>query len=289
MISSKLGNKKSSITLAYNIVNNTTTKLSVSELSEIINIDKSSVNKIYGIYDYKTLPTTLSPYKVSRLIIDNKDNELLKNKLNKDSLNKIKLVNEVMSSTINNKKYNKSSLASLLGISEDKVGLLYSLYDSKKNNTNQKISLYDFIEFINKDVITNKEYKDRFNDEQKDELKTIDKIMNGSLKKDKYTSSEAFGLLKVLSDDLDKNLIDLVYLYFESINQYDKSWTLTIEELVNYINDDILTDNRFDDYIDSDKRKEINDAKESIKKAKDLLVSDKYSRVVLNTKYDFES
>ena len=288
MISSKLGNKKSSITLAYNIVNNTTTKLSVSELSEIINIDKSSVNKIYGIYDYKTLPTTLSPYKVSRLIIDNKDNELLKNKLNKDSLNKIKLVNEVMSSTINNKKYNKSSLASLLGINEDKVGLLYSLYDSKKNNTNQKISLYDFIEFINKDVITNKEYKDRFNDEQKDELKTIDKIMNGSLKEIQYTSSEAFGLLKVLSDDLDKNLIDLVYLYFESINQYDKSWTLTIEELVNYINDDILTDNRFDDYIDNDKKKEINDAKESIKKAKDLLVSDKYSRVVLNTKYTFE-
>jgi len=288
VINSKLGEKISLLSTSYKIVNNTTTKLSVSELSNIINLDKESVNKIYGLYDYQTKSTSLSPYKLTILIIKNKDNDLLKNKLNKDSLNKITLVNEVMSSTLNNKKYSKESLANLLGISKDKTGLLYSLYNSKHNKTNQTISLYSFIEFLNKDVITNKEYKDKFTNKQIDKIETINKVMNNSLKKTEYTSSEAFAMLKVLSDDLDKSLIDLVYLYYGSENEYDKSWTLTIEEFVNYLNEDILKDDRFTDFINKDKRKEITDAKDSISKAKDLLVSDKYSRVVLNTKYTFE-
>ena len=288
IIKSKLGDKIDLLSTAYGVVNNTTNKLSVSELSKIINLDSSSVNKIYGIYDYQTKTTTLSPYKLTILIIKNKDNSLLKGKLNKDSLNKIQLVNEVMGSSLNNKKYTKESMANLLGISKDKTGLLYSLYDSKHNNSNQTISLYSIIEFLNKDVITNKEYKDNFDNKQIDKIETIYKVMSNSLKRIEYTSSEAFAVLKVLSDDLDKTLIDLVYLYYDSENEYDKSWTLTIEEFVNYLNNDILNDDRFNDFINSDKRKEIMDAKESINKAKDLLVTDKYSRVVLNTKYTFE-
>ena len=83
--------------------------------------------------------------------------------------------------------------------------------------------------------------------------------MNNSLKGVEYTSNETFGILKVLSDDLDKSLIDLVYLYYDSENDYDKSWTLTIEEFINYLNDDILNDSRFTDFINSDKRDEIID------------------------------
>ena len=49
---------------------------------------------VYMIIKLKN--TTLSPYELTNLIIKNKDNSLLKGKLNKDSLNKIQLVNEVM-------------------------------------------------------------------------------------------------------------------------------------------------------------------------------------------------
>ena len=165
-----------------------------------------------------------------------------------------------MSSTLNNKKYSKEALASLLGISKEKVGLLYSLYNSKNNKDNQTVSLYSFIEYINKDVITNKEYKDRFTKDQIKKIETIDKVMNNSLKGVEYTSSEAFAMLKVLSDDLDKSLVDLVYLYYGSNNEFDKSWSMTIEEFVNYLNDDILKDERLTDFINEDKRKEIKDS-----------------------------
>ena len=63
---------------------------------------------------------------------------------------------------------------------------------------------------------------------------------------------------------------------------------MTIEEFVNYLNSDILTDSRFDDFISSEKRTTITNSKKTVAKSKKLIVSDKYSRAVLNTKYAFE-
>ena len=63
---------------------------------------------------------------------------------------------------------------------------------------------------------------------------------------------------------------------------------MTIEEFINYLNDDIIKDPRFEDFISSDKRTTIVDAKKTIDKSKKLIVSKKYSRAVLNTKYSYE-
>ncbi|MDE5539222.1 MAG: MMPL family transporter, partial [Bacilli bacterium] len=94
--------------------------------------------------------------------------------------------------------------------------------------------------------------------------------------------------LKVLSNDLDSELIDLVYIYHGSVNSYDSTWKMTVEEFVNYLNSDILTDKRFEDFIVQEMKETITDAQKSIKKAKNLIVSANYSRVVLNTKYASE-
>ena len=139
-----------------------------------------------------------------------------------------------------------------------------------------------------KDVMNNKDYSENFDTKKREKLTTINKIMNNSLNGTKYTSAEAFALLNILSDDLDKSLVELVYMYYGSNNEYDESWKMTIEEFVNYLNSDILTDSRFDDFISSEKRTTITNSKKTVDKSKKLIVSDKYSRAVLNTKYAFE-
>ena len=63
---------------------------------------------------------------------------------------------------------------------------------------------------------------------------------------------------------------------------------MTIEEFVNYLNETILNDERFDSYIDEDMHKDIIDGKQTIKDTKALLVGNKYSRVVINTWLDPE-
>ena len=50
-----------------------------------------------------------------------------------------------------------------------------------------------------------------------------------------------------------------------------------------------MQDSRFDDFIEDDMRKNITDAKETVNEAKDLLIGNGYSRVVINSKLEPEN
>ena len=287
-LSDKSSTASNMLNLAYKIVNNTNTTYNYLEISNITGTDKQEVNKIFGVYDYNNSPTTMTPLEFANLILENKDNELLKGKLTNSSINELSLVREVMKGTLDQTKYSSSNLSSLLNIDSDTMSLLFSLYNSKYIKSNEKISLKNYVDFIVKDVMNNKDYSENFDTKKREKLTTINKIMNNSLNETKYTSAESFALLNVMSDDLDKSLVELVYMYYGSNNEYDESWKMTIEEFVNYLNSDILTDSRFDDFISSEKRTTITNSKKTVDKSKKLIVSDKYSRAVLNTKYAFE-
>ncbi len=284
-----LKNNSSLLNLAYTIINNTDKSFTYNEISELTATDSDQIKKIYGVYDYNNQITTLTPFELANLVLTNKDNELLKGKLSSSSIKELSLVREVMNSTINKTKYTSSQLSSLLGINNDTMSLLFSLYNSKYIKSNQEISLYDYVNFIVNDVMNNKEYASNFDNDKKEKITTINTLMNNSLNKTKYTSKEAFNTLKVLSDNLDKSLLDLVYLYYGSNKEYNLSWKMTIEQFVNYLNSNIITDKRFNDFISKSKRATIKDAKKTVAKSKKLIVSDKYSRVVLNTKYAAEN
>ena len=76
-------------------------------------------------------------------------------------------------------------------------------------------------------------------------------IINASLNETKYTKDEVIAILSNLSDELEENTLALVYLYFGSSNEYDENWELTVEQFVNFLNDDILKDERFEDFIEN--------------------------------------
>ena len=289
LIQEKLTNLPANqLSLAYQVIINRKNHLSYQEISNILGIGVEKTKQIFGIYDYYNETTEMTPLELTNLILNNKDNELLKGKISNSEIGELSLVKEAMTSTLNDTKYTSSSLSSLLNIDNNTMSLLFSLYNSKYIKSNQDISLYNYVQFIVKDVMNNKDYSAKFDDAKKEKLTTINDIMNKSLNSITYTSTEAFTSLDTLSDNLDKNLVDLIYMYYGSNKEYDDSWKMTIEEFINYLNSDILTDSRFDDFINSEKRTTITDSKKTVDKSKDLIVSDKYSRVVLNTKYAAE-
>jgi predicted RND superfamily exporter protein len=288
LLSAHLETAKELLTIGYQIVNHTTTAYHYTEISQIIGVEESQVKQIFGVYDYHTKEKTMTPLSLANFIIDNKENPLLSNKISASSFKQLTLVKEVMNATLNHKNYSPKQLSTLLNINSDTMHLLFSLYDSKYIKANETISLYDFVHFIVNNVMNNKEFSGNFDYEKKEKLNTIASLMNQSLRKTEYTSNEAFAILKILSDDLDQSLIDLVYLYYNSQHEFDDTWTMTVEEFINYLNTDIIRDSRFDDFINADKRKTITNSKKTIDTSKELIVSDKYSRVILNTKYSFE-
>lgn len=284
-----LENKESVIKKAYIITNNINTKYNYKEISNIIQIDKNITNKIYGIYDYLNYKNELSPYELVSLIWKNKNNELLKDKLNSSILEELNIANITMTSTIANKKYQSKELSNILNVDNKKLSLLYSLYDSTYINKNNKVSLNNYINFIISDVINDKDFSNKFNNNSKSKLITISKIISNSLNEKKYSSKELTTLLKNLNKTINFDLIDLIYTYNGSINKYNNNYQMTIEELINYLNTDIVNNLKYKDFINDSMNNKIIESKNLINKSKGLIVSDNYSRAVLNTKYSAEN
>lgn len=287
-LSDKLSTASTMLDLTYKIVNNTNTRYTYKEMAALIEQNESTVKNIYGVADYSGLTTTMNPLEFVNLILNNKDNELLKGKIDNSTISTLNLVKKVMESTLNNTKYNATDLAKLLGSDKDTLSLVLSLYNSRYIKANSTISLIDFTNFIISDVIPNPTYSSKIDNESKDKLNTANAIMNNTLNGTKYNSLDLYNVLNKLSDGLDYNLIDIVYTYYGSKNNYDDSWKLTVEEIVNYLNNDLLKDEKYSSFLDADMTKTIKDAKNTIDDAKKLLVSDKYSRAVINSKYGAE-
>ena len=287
-LSDKLSTASTMLDLTYKIVNNTNTIYTYKEMAALIEQNESTVKNIYGVADYSGLTTTMNPLEFVNLILNNKDNELLKGKIDNSTISTLNLVKKVMESTLNNTKYNATDLAKLLGSDKDTLSLVLSLYNSRYIKANSTISLIDFTNFIISDVIPNPTYSSKIDNESKDKLNTVNAIMNNTLNGTKYNSLDLYNVLNKLSDGLDYNLIDIVYTYYGSKNNYDDSWKLTVEEIVNYLNNDLLKDEKYSSFLDADMTKTIKDAKNTIDDAKKLLVSDKYSRAVINSKYGAE-
>jgi predicted RND superfamily exporter protein len=262
-------------------------KYTYSDLASFLKIDNSSIKNIYALYESKNITLELTPQEFVNFVLNHKNDSLLKSRLSNDTLNSLKLLKTVMNDTLNNTKFSSQSLSNLLEIDKDSLDLIYGLYISK--NQEQSISLNTLVDFLVDDVMNNEKYSSNFNENKKLKLNTVKAIIKSSINETKYSKDEMIAILNNLSDELEDNTLELVYLYFGSSKEYNENWELTVEQFVNYLNDDILNDERFNDFIDNDMKDNILDSKEKISDAKKSLVGNKYSRIVLNTSFEEEN
>ncbi len=259
------------------------------ELSKLTNIDSNTTKNIYTLYVSSKNNTALTPKEFVDFVLAQKNDSALTDKINKSTIKDLTLLQSVMDGVINNKKYKNSEMSSLLGIDKEDTNLLYGLYNYKYINKNPSLSLKEFVNFLLKDVVTNKEYSSNFDKNKISKLNTINSIMDAVQKNTKYTADEIFAVLSKLSNDVEKNTVEMLYTYYGSSKEYNEDWELTVEEFVNYLNNEVLEDERFTDFLEEDMKNDIREAKDTIKDAKEQLIGDNYSRVVLNTKYNLET
>lgn len=260
-----------------------------NELSQLIEVDSNNLKSIYTLYNINNNNISLTPYEFVNFILNHQNDSMLKNNLSSSTINNLKLANTIMTSTLNNTKYSYNELANLFSMNTNNIKLLYGLYDSKYLKSNQAISLKNFTDFLITNVLTNTTYSSNINNNSKNKLIAINSIMNDSINNTKYTKEELYTKLSLLSNNLDKKLIELMYIYHSSIYNYNNNYTLSVEKLINYLNNDILKDDLFKEFIDKDMKKNIKNAQKTINDAKKMLVGKNYSRVIINTKLDPES
>lgn len=280
----------SKLKLAYNIMNSSNNKVTYTytEISKFMGIDEDLTKKVYALYSSNKGELKLTPITFTNFILQHKDDSVLKNSINSSNLDSLTLAKEIMESTINNKKYSATQMSGLLNMNNEDIKLLYSLYSAKYVNPNMQSSLKEFVEFTLNNVIKNEKYSSKFDTDSITKLNSINGIMNAVINKTEYSSEEIFAILSVLTDSIDQNTIDILYIYYGSEKYYNEEWQMTIEELIDYVSNNILEDSRFDDFINEEMRNNITDAKQTIQDSKKMLIGNKYSRIVLNTTFNLE-
>ena len=224
-----------------------------------------------------------SPIEFVNFILDHQNDEKVKPSLNNEMKTKLNLAKTVMDAVDKNRRFTYTELANTFGLNAGQLRLLYSLNYLENVNRNPSMSVHTLVDFINKSVINDAKYGKNLSYDQRQTLSVVTDLMNYSLSGTKFSHIDMYKLLSPLSGDLKQNLIDLLYMYHGSINNYDDSWTLSLEQFVNYLHGTILKDERFNDKIDSEKRDTIETANTKISDAKKLLVGKNYARAILNT------
>ena len=277
------------LNLAKNIMESTNngTKYNYSDMAKLIGTDDAMVKQIYTLYHIMNTNTMITPMEFAKFLLNHQNDEVLQGSLDNNSLSKLTLVNTVMDSVYNNTKYSYYDMANLINSSKDDLKLLYSLYEVQ-NGKKVTLSLDIFVNYLLDNVVNDSKYAPMFTDDMKSQLNTVRAIMESVKKNTKFNLTEMLALINPLADNIDKNTMDLLFIYYGSVNHYNEDWTLTVEKFVRYINDDILTDSRFDDFIDNEMRSKVSDAKTTIGDAKELLVGKDYNRAIFNTTLEAE-
>ena len=224
-------------------------KYTSTELSKILNIKANEVNNIYGLIDFfnnNTNNWTMTPKELVTLILQN---ESIKNNLDEETISKLNLLINIMTSTTNKISYSYKQLAELIGIDEVTTKSIYTLYTSKNSTT--KLTPQEFVKFIlehkNDRALSNSLNADTINN-----LSLLQKAMNGVANNQNYSSQELGDLLGINTSDL-----SLLYGLYSS-KYINPNQTISLKELVNFILNDVVTNPEYSGNFDEETKSSLN-------------------------------
>lgn len=280
---------KYKLTLLIEIMNSekNNQRYTYQEMGNILQIPSDKIKQTYAVYLSETKNLTLTPKELMDLILNNRNDEVIKQSIEENTITSLLKLNQLMNEILLQNEYDSNALSNILGIDKEMVSLIYGLYFS--NADNQMMSLNQFIDFMNKDIMTNQTYNQTIDSNSKQKLKALNTLTASVMNETQYRKEEMSSLLSQLESSFDKSKLELAYIYDGSEKQLNENKKMTIEEWINYLHDNLLKDERFKDFIDQEKETEIKEAKKMIDEAKAQLVGKNYSRVIINSKLDLES
>ncbi len=230
----------------------------------------------------------LSIYEFLNFIVDNK--EMLGSAMTPEDLEKLTMGHAIVNGTVAGTSYSPEELAKILNMDSAQLRQLYLLYISEHGDTSGwKVSIQNFVSFIESDVLTNKAFSSQFDSKTAEMLKGVNALIDAAVSDKAYSASQLASLFGTLSDQIDGNTMDLLCLYYSSTKESNQNWTLTIEEMFNFVSNDMLNDPKFSTMIDSETRQRVLDIRTQLDGAINQLLGGNHSLMMIETALPVES
>lgn len=264
--------------------------LSPEKMSETLGIDIRLVQQLYMLKFGSLENAEMSLYDfVNYVITDIAQNPTFAPFIPQDLLAQMYEAKGVMDAVVSDTAFSYKDMAKFLSIGEKETKLIYTYRVAKRSPSALKMSIEGFVNYIISDILPNKALSSAFNADMKKQIKAFDALIEAVVSERKLNNEEMLNLLLNFTDKIDKNKIELFYLYYGATTEFDNSWTLSIEKLFNHISEDIIPNPIFSTFIDENIKASVKDAEALINGAKANLKGENHSRILLDLSLPQES
>ena len=190
---------------------------------------------------------------------------------------------------LSNDSLTAAEMANLLGMENGDMSGIYLLYADKNGiGENQQISVRTFVDFLDDTVLQNPQYASQFDAQSAGQLKSarrlIDAVSDGAY----CDAGTMASILGGFGTSIDAGQMELLYLYYASLNNSNPEWKLSILDLFDFVSEDMINDARFAGFLSDDIKSQIGDYKAQIQDGVDQLVGENHSIFTLYSWYPAE-
>lgn len=170
-------------------------KKKMSDLGTDVSISDEILKMVYFDYFNKSEITLSYEEFLNFIEKDILTNDAFKDKIDSSVKNNLKLLKNFTKEKEINKKRSVKEIATILGLDENTVNDLFVFYSSK--TINNKMTISTFINFLNKDVLTNSSYASHVNKATQEQIKLLKPFLDKNVLKKESPSSvlaQLFGM-----------------------------------------------------------------------------------------------
>ena len=266
-----------------------TTPRGCDEIAQMLGMDEDTVRLLFVAYHTLNGDLLTGDWNVSMQTLVNflAEHSAL---LDDAQAQQITMLSRIINGSVDGTSYSAAELADLLGMDAGQVRQLYLLYTSRHGDTSGwTLSVQQFVDFLCQEVLPDARFADQLSGVDTSQLQSARTVIDAVASGRSYTAAELANLFQGLSSKMDRGTMELLFLYYASVYSSDASWTMSMQELFDYLQNDLLTDARFASFLTDDMRAQITDAQTMLTDAVTQLRGSNYSRLVLTTTLPGES
>ena len=267
------------------------TKLDSPAMAELLQMDESTIRFLYAYKSLSDDGMDRHPAALSDLTSTlSEHSEELSGLMGPEERRQLSSMAGIVQGTLSGKGYTAGELASLTGMEEEQISMLYLYYVMNHGGAAPvNVSIRDFLDFLADDVLTNPQFSSYIDASQSSRLRGARALADGVVAGTEYSPEAMTDLLGSLGEDLDPEMLKLLYLYHAALYKSDPGWTMSILELFDHLENHMMNDARFASFFDESMKAELQKNKTTLEDGVRQLKGPHYSILMLASSIPVES
>ncbi len=227
------------------------TALSYADMASLTGMDTGMIKPLY-LYHMIRYDHFQGPGAVLYHLVDFIVSDMAGSGFGGDELSQLSVMKDLMDGVRRGDTYTPGSLAGLIGMEADMLKMLYAFHVNEHGDTSGwKLSLQVLVDYVLNDLATG-EFGNSLGTDDLEGLKTARTLMQSTLSDRRFTPDGLAGLV-----DMEGDMLKVLYAYHQNQHGDTAGWKLSLQGLVNYLLNDLATNENFGDFLSGDTMKDL--------------------------------